>query len=519
MTTATYKQYFNPKHLNFWIAIIIIAGMMLRSVQYFGATSLWLDEVTSALNIQKRNFVQLATEKLEFNQIAPIGFLWTSKIAALLFGEEDLAYRFVPWLWSLLSLPLFYFVAKRFLHRFYLLAAVALFAFSYSGFLYAGQAKQYAGDLAISLFFVWAALQFTEDHLSKPMQWLIALFGFVGILSSFQATPIFFFVAAVIMYQLFSKKITIKRSVWITGFVWLIAACISIWYAFNMSSEVKADMGAYWKRGFPPGNFSMDYLVWYPVKLYDELNFFLAWWLADLLVGVRTVSFILLLLFVPGLVYLVKHQKYKTLFLFTPLIVALSLAAAYQYPFANRVAFYATFPIIIGGIAGLQALQIWWPKIIRPAAAVVFVFMLGFIPILHLVFMPLLRPPYLGQPMQPVLKELKQQMQPGDVLYVYHKAKWAVKFYGPSEGITNYIVAKGDTTVIPILRDADKLKGNKRVWFLYTQWTILQPFPDSIKTYLGTVIGKQIGKIPDPFGGTEDLEAAAYLYDLSEPHK
>jgi hypothetical protein len=32
---------------------------------------------------------------------------------------------------------------------------------------------------------------------------------------------------------------------------------------------------------------------------------------------------------------------------------------------------------------------------------------------------------------------------------------------------------------------------------------------------MGTVIGKQIGYIPDPDGNTEDIEAAAYLYDLS----
>jgi hypothetical protein len=515
MNRATYKNYLNPRHLNFWIAAIIIAGFILRSVQYFGATSLWLDEVTSALNIQSRNFAQLATEKLEFNQVAPLGFLWTSKIAALLFGEEDLAYRFVPWLWSLLSVPLFYFVAKRFLHRFYLLAAVALFSFSYSGFLYAGQAKQYAGDLAISLFFVWTAFLFTEEHLSKSMQWLIGLLGFVGILSSFQATPIFFFIAAVIMYQFYSKKITIKRQVWITGFVWLVAVCISVWYALSMNSQVKADMGAYWKKGFPPANFGMDYILWYPKKLYEEVNFFLAWWLADLLPAIRIVGLLLLLATAPGLIYLSKQKGYITLFLFAPLIAALLLAAAYQYPFANRVGLYATFPILISAMAGLQALQSWWPKFIRPGVASAIAFVLGFIPILHLVFAPLLRPPYLGQPMQPVLKELKKQMQPGDILYVYHKAKWAVQFYGAREGITDYIVAKGDTTVIPILRDADKLKGNKRVWFLYTQWTPPQPFPDSIKAYLGTVIGKEIGRIPDPYGGTEDLEAAAYLYDLS----
>jgi hypothetical protein len=35
-----------------------------------------------------------------------------------------------------------------------------------------------------------------------------------------------------------------------------------------------------------------------------------------------------------------------------------------------------------------------------------------------------------------------------------------------------------------------------------------------MKRYLGKKIGKQIDSIPDPYGGKEELEAAAYLYDL-----
>ena len=109
----------------------MIAGAAFRTTAYLGASSLWLDEVASALNIQSRNFYQLATEKLEFNQVAPLGFLWTSKIAVLLLGETDHAYRFVPWLWSLLSLPFFYLVARRFISGWYMFDAVAFFSMSY----------------------------------------------------------------------------------------------------------------------------------------------------------------------------------------------------------------------------------------------------------------------------------------------------------------------------------------------------------------------------------------------------
>ncbi|WP_147206239.1 hypothetical protein [Segetibacter aerophilus] len=105
-------------------------------------------------------------------------------------------------------------------------------------------------------------------------------------------------------------------------------------------------------------------------------------------------------------------------------------------------------------------------------------------------------------------------MQPGDVLFVYHKARHAVKFYGPREDRRDYRVATSHDEIIPYLRELDGLRGNKRVYFFYTQWTRKQPFP-GIKHYLGNVIGKEISHIPDPHGGVGLREAAAYRYVLS----
>ena len=510
------KAWLNPRSFNFWILIALLFGVALRSIQYFGASSLWLDEVASAMNIQTRNFSQLATEKLEFNQVAPLGFLWTSKIAALIFGENDEAYRLVPFCWSLLSLPLFYLVAKRFLTGWFLLGAVILVSSSFSGFLYAEQAKQYSGDLAISLFFVWVALKISEGNISNRSKWILTIIGFVGLLSCFQSVPILLFLLLVLFFWHKKQKKSLPvKPLLMPGIAWFVAAVTLTWFAINMSGDTRSAMGNYWSRGYPPKEFGLDYLLWIPKKLYEEFNFYTVWWFNDLLLAARVLGLSLLILSLPGLFYLKKQTGVKALLLFAPLIIALVLALVRQYPFANRVSFYAHFPIVISGMAGLQALVQWKPLIFRRYIIGPIAIILSLIPALYMIFIPILRPPYYAQPMQPILRELKKQLQPGDIIYVYHKARFALKFYGPKEGITDYIVAKADTTIIPILRDADKLKGNKRVWFVFTQWTERQTFPDSIKAYLGTVIGKEIGRIPDPYGGTEDLEAAAHLYDLS----
>src|SRR4028119_1011918 len=141
------KTYLRPRHINFWIALTVLIGITLRTVQYVGNSSMWFDELTSALNIQSRTFYELATQPLDYNQVAPVGFLLCEKLAISILGESDQAFRFFSWLWSIASLILFILVAKRFLRGFYLLAAVILFSGAITGFIYAGSAKQYSGDV------------------------------------------------------------------------------------------------------------------------------------------------------------------------------------------------------------------------------------------------------------------------------------------------------------------------------------------------------------------------------------
>src|SRR3990170_7942433 len=150
---------FNARHINSWLVLVFTTGVLLSSIQFFGHSSMWFDELTSALNVQHHSYYQLMTESLDYNQVAPVGFLLLEKFATTLFGENDFAFRFFPWLWSLVSLVFFLDVAKHFLKGPLLVAAYILFATSVSHWLYAGEAKQYSGDITASIFLAWSALQ------------------------------------------------------------------------------------------------------------------------------------------------------------------------------------------------------------------------------------------------------------------------------------------------------------------------------------------------------------------------
>lgn len=511
------KTILNPRKIHFWFAIVFIIGIMLRSIHFFGRSSMWFDELTSALNIRDKSFFQLATESLDHNQVAPVGFLELEKLATVVFGVNDHAYRFFPFVFSICSLVLFLNIGKAFLIDIPLLCSFILFSGSVSAWFYGGEAKQYSGDITAALFLVWAGLQITTNELSKQKTWFIAIAGFILTLSSLPAVVIAPCVAGIVFIRLIKKQLTITlKQFFIIAFSWALGCGLCAMHAkFVISQQVQNDMGAYWSRGFAPLESIPEYFIWIYENITEQFSYFLTFWMKDVFPSIPLIAKTLLLLSLPGIVFLVRKYKSAILILFTPLIVAVLLASFKILPFENRVGIYATWPFIISGIAGIVALQQWIPVLFKPVVASALGLLIA-LPIMVLtVFVPSEQPPFQGQPAQPVLHELKKQMQPGDILFVYFKARHALNFYGAKEGITEYKVGGNYKTIEGHLRQLDSLKGNKRVWFFFSQWTERQTFPDSIKAYLGTVIGKEIGKIPDPYGGILDIEAAAHLYDLS----
>ncbi|MEO6456359.1 MAG: hypothetical protein ABIN97_19940 [Ginsengibacter sp.] len=462
---------------------------------------MWFDELTCALNIRDKSFYQLVTQTLDYNQVAPVGFLLLEKISTIIIGVNGHAYRFFPLVFSIISLLLFLNISKQFFKGITLLSVFTLCAGSVSLWFYGGEAKQYSGDTTVSLFIVWSAIG-----------------GFILILCSLPAVIIAPLALAIVFRSLFKKQINLsKQSFYLIAFVWGIACLLLAFYAkFIISTTVQGAMSNYWSRGFVPLNNIGEGLTCILSELKKELNFFLTFWMQDVYPSIKFISLVLLILSVPGIIYLGKKYKSLILILFTPLITALLLSIFGVLPFDSRVAVYATWPLVFSGIAGIQALQQWIPRLFPSAVTTALSLTLALPILLLTIFIPSERPPFNGQPAQLVLHELKKQWQPGDILFVYFKTRHALNFYGAKEGITEYRVGGNYNTIEPHLRQLDSLKGNKRVWFIYSQWTEKQTFPDSIKSYLSNVIGREIYKIPDPHEGKEDLEAAAYLYDLSK---
>jgi len=124
-----------------------------------------------------------------------------------------------------------------------------------------------------------------------------------------------------------------------------------------------------------------------------------------------------------------------------------------------------------------------------------------------------LKSPLMGEDIKPVMSYISGNCLSTDLIYVYYGANPAFEFYAPLYGLdrNNYIVGilarqHPDTYI----EDVDKLKGNPRVWFLFSHncsWC---------KVNEQEFILEHLNKIGVIRGGFESPGAAVYLYDLGQ---
>ena len=131
----------------------VAAGVLLRAVQYFANSSLWVDEAALSRNILDKSFAQL-TEPLDYAQSAPIGFLFAQKALVVNFGGSEFLLRAVPFAASLAALVLFAILVRRLLTEFGQAIAVTAFALGCPFIYFGAQAKPYSTDVAMALLFV-----------------------------------------------------------------------------------------------------------------------------------------------------------------------------------------------------------------------------------------------------------------------------------------------------------------------------------------------------------------------------
>src|SRR5678815_3767993 len=133
----------------------LLLGLVLRFYQYLMGRSLWDDETHLALNFMKYGFVRLL-QPLDYIQAAPALFILLTKAMAETLGYGELALRAIPFVSSILTFPLIYFITRE-LTQNKVTALIAFFTFAVNlcAIYFSSELKQYAVELAVYLGMVY----------------------------------------------------------------------------------------------------------------------------------------------------------------------------------------------------------------------------------------------------------------------------------------------------------------------------------------------------------------------------
>jgi hypothetical protein len=462
--------------------------------------SLWLDEALLALNIINKSFTELAAP-LDYNQGAPLGFLWVQKALTIIFGTNEYTLRFFPLISGIASLLVFAVIARKYLEGPAIFFASTIFAISIPLIYYSSEVKQYSVDVLIGLF----GLLIFVHLLEKDLEYFsVVSYGLVGAILMWISHPIVFILASngtIAIYISFLWKQYRKTS--------LIAAISLFWaisflvlYFILLEQLIRNDtLLDYWATGFVPSLYNpMVTIEWFIEnfrKIFDDpvgLSF-------PELAG---------LTFIVGAVTLFRRNKPYLFSLLMPLLFVFFAAFLQRYPFSGRLLLFAVpLLILLIGEGTVQIFNLLSSANLR-LAGVFFLIFLFYLPLLQAG--RLLSNPRLVEEIDPVIEYITSKRQDGDIVYLYYASQHPFEYYSSRYDFkaNDYIIgisSRDDWS--KYLADLDKLQNYKRVWLLFSHVHSGSGVNEEMLflNYLKSIGGTQKDKY-------QTTGAAVYLYEF-----
>ena len=229
-------------------------------------------------------------------------------------------------------------------------------------------------------------------------------------------------------------------------------------------------------------------------------------------------AFITLALTALGVLFLSIRDRKTALLVISPFIVTTIASALHRYPLKNRfMLFLVPFALLLmaEGFRGVYWLVAKW----KPNLAGLVSVILALTVIWQIV--PITYEKAISgakEDIRPVFAYVAENKLQDDVVYVFHRTDPVYQYYAPFYGLDsgNIVIGVYDRRKRVALQnfedDVDKLVGNKRVWFIFSEIIdcVDCDGEDTQAFYLDHI--NKFGAIIDSFDGSG---ANAYLYDLS----
>lgn len=486
---------------------LIILGIILRLRQYLFNRSLWADEGSLAFNLANRSFFGL-TQPLDYEQGAPLGFLFIEKLFVVLLGNRDQIMRLFPLLSGLVAIYFFYRIARDHIQGGML--ATFLFAVSSSMVYFSSELKQYSSDVMIAVLLVFLALRCLKEGVQTREFLLLGISGAVAIWISHPSA----FILAGIGLTLFVAALTRNPRVpvlWLVGLggLWLLS--FGVEYFFSLRYLIADDyLQGFWQKAFMP------------LPPWENRDWFVRTYYSVLLTSFNRTDLILirgipLLVFIGALSLLYRERNIAILIL-SPFFLALFASALQKYPFKDRFVLFLVpflFLLIAEGLGQIYlTIARWQPWVARGAYALLVVGL--FLQPTLLTFDTFVRP-YNGSDIRPVIEYVAENRSGDETIYVYHITASTFHYYAPLYGIDSKNVVTGVNSrqkrvaLESFFDDVETLKGNDRVWFIFSGIVDCGGCEGDMQLFYTDYLDER-GVMLDSFHATG---ANAYLYDLN----
>lgn len=236
---------------------IILVGIVLRFVRYMYNSSLWFDEVRYALGIVSEDFDGYIPAAINYSITSPVGFFEIERIAVMLFGNTEYALRLFPFLCGVISLFLFYKVARSFLNPGAGLIALGLFAILDPMVIFSSELKPYMSDITAVLLIYMVAIGTNSKNLTTSRFLMLLLLSAAVWISHPSVLVLAGVGITMFLSDLMNKNWTRLNKLVLIYMIWAVSF-LAIYFAFtdpimqNLSGTTNNDVFWIKKQAFMP---------------------------------------------------------------------------------------------------------------------------------------------------------------------------------------------------------------------------------------------------------------------------
>ncbi|WP_043345177.1 hypothetical protein [Belnapia moabensis] len=327
------------------IVAALFAAVALRVWAFATGRSLWLDEAMVALNIIHLPMSSLVGG-LEFNQLAPIGWLLLEKCCLFLFEDFDYSLRLVALLSGIASVYLFYRLMRHSTGSWETLVGVTQFGISAALIQYSSMVKPYILDAAFSSAFLHISVMMLRSPAIRPQMTIsYAALGLLCVPLAFGGT----IVMAATGTLLFIASLANQDRRWtfsliVVGCLWMAAFWIFYHFFYEHQENTVSNMtNVFWNDSFAPLRISLASLTWYPRAIGDAILFLVP------TLGVQ----LLAAFFIIGCVKLASRDPWLLALILSTFLAALLVSGLRAYPFSPRFLLFLAPPLILAVSVGL----------------------------------------------------------------------------------------------------------------------------------------------------------------------